>query len=118
MFSIPRRTVSAVAALAAVLALLGCGPGSAADEAPPSTPAQVLTAALGDGLSQGRELSTAAVAYARKWFTKPGAEPDLEPGGAVGAGAQEVAEKLQQPEIGQLLQRFDGKVDAALASAR
>ena len=77
----------------------------------------LLTAGLRDGLSQGRELSTAAVAYSRRWFTKPGQEPDLEPGGAVGAGAKKVAEVLDEPEISRLLDRFDGKVDAALASA-
>lgn len=71
---------------------------------------RLLTAALSDGLSQGRELSGAAVAYARR-LVRPGADPDLEPGGAVGAGAEQVAEVLERPEIARLLDTFDAKVD-------
>jgi hypothetical protein len=52
MRSTPRRAAAAVAALAAVLALPGCGSGSAADEATPTSPAQVLTAAL-RGIDEG-----------------------------------------------------------------
>lgn len=78
---------------------------------------RLLTAGLADGLSQGRGLSTAAVAYARRWFTKPDAEPSLAPEGAVGEGAQRVSEVLRRPEIAQLLDRFDARVDAALAPA-
>jgi hypothetical protein len=75
---------------------------------------RLLTAALGDGLSQGRDLTTAAVRYARHFGDKD-ADPDLDPAGPVGAGAQRVTEALEQPEVVQLLDRFDTEVDAALA---
>jgi hypothetical protein len=78
---------------------------------------RMLTAALADGLSQGRGLSSAAVAYTRRWFARPGTEPDLQPDGEVADGAQRVAEVLRRPEIAQLLERFDAQVDAALAAA-
>jgi hypothetical protein len=75
---------------------------------------RLLTAALSDGLSQGKELSGAAVAYARK-LVRPGSDPDLKPGGAVGAGAQQVAEVLDRPDVAELLGDFDARVDRALA---
>ncbi len=75
---------------------------------------RLLTAALGDGLSQGRDLTTAAVRYARRFGDK-NTDPDLDPAGPVGAGAQRVAEALEQPEVVQLLDRFDGQVDATLS---
>lgn len=75
---------------------------------------RLLTAALGDGLSQGRDLTVAAVRYARHFGDKD-ADPDLDPAGPVGAGAQQVTEALQRPEVVQLLGRFDSQVDAALA---
>ena len=79
---------------------------------------RVLIAGLSDGLSHGRGLSSAAVRYAERWFTKAGTEPDLQPGGEIAAGAQRVAEVLRRPEIVQLLERFDEQVDAALSAAR
>ena len=75
---------------------------------------RLLTAALGDGLSQGRDLTVAAVRYARHFGDKD-ADPDLDPAGPVGAGAQRVTEVLERPEVVQLLGRFDEQVDAALA---
>jgi hypothetical protein len=90
----------------------------AVDQAMDGMDLRMLTAALADGLSQGRGLSTAAVRYARRWFTKPGTEPDLLPGGEVSAGAQRVTEVLRRPEIAQLLDRFDAQVDAALPATR
>ena len=74
---------------------------------------RLLTAALGDGLSQGRGLTAAAVGYARRFGDKD-ADPDLNPAGPVGAGAQRVTEALERPEVARLLNRFDGQVDAAL----
>lgn len=74
---------------------------------------RLLTAALADGLSQGRGLTSAAVAYARRGFTTPDAEPGLEPTGAVAEGAQRVTEVLRKPEIARLLGDFDTRVDAA-----
>lgn len=76
---------------------------------------RLLTAALSDGLSEGRGLTAAAVAYARR-FVRRDAEPSLEPGGAVGEGAQRVTEVLRRPEIASLLDQFDTRVDAALTS--
>jgi hypothetical protein len=75
---------------------------------------RLLTAALGDGLSQGKDLTVAAVRYARK-FGDRDADPDLAPTGPVGAGARGVTEALERPEITQLLARFDARVDAALS---
>ena len=100
---------------AAALAAQATDIRRAVDKAMDGMDLRMLTAALADGLSQGRGLSTAAVRYARRWFTKPGAEADLQPGGEVGAGAQRVTEVLRRPEIAQLLDRFDDKVDTALA---
>ena len=89
----------------------------AVDQAMAGMDLRMLTAAIADGLSHGRGLSAAAVRYTRRWFVKPGADPDLEPGGEVGAGAERVAEVLRRPEIAQLLDRFDEQVDGALARA-
>ena len=75
---------------------------------------RLLTAGLSDGLSQGKELSGAAVAYARN-LIRPGRTP--EPDSTVRAGADKVTEVLDRPEIAQLLDRFDSRVDAALTRA-
>lgn len=75
---------------------------------------RLLTAALGDGLSQGRDLTTAAIRYARRFGDKD-TDPDLDPSGPVGAGAQRITEALERPEVVQLLDRFDNQVDAALS---
>jgi hypothetical protein len=77
---------------------------------------QLLRSALADVLSQGKGLTVAAVRYARRGFARKDAEPTLEPGGEVGAGAQQVTQVLRRPEIVRLMERFDEKVDAALAA--
>jgi hypothetical protein len=79
---------------------------------------QLLRSALADVLSQGKGLTVAAVRYARRGFGRKGAEPTLEPDGEVGAGAQQVSQVLHRPEIVRLMERFDEKVDAALAGSR
>lgn len=89
----------------------------AVDQAMDGMDLRMLTAALADGLSQGRGLSSAAVGYARRWFTRPGTEPDLQPGGEVTEGAQRVTEVLRRPEIARLLESFDRQVDTALTPA-
>src|SRR5829696_1996390 len=73
----------------------------AVDEAIDGMDLRLLIAALSDGLSQGKELAGAAVAYAGR-LIRPGAEPTLRPGGAVAAGAEKVAEVFDRPEIVQL----------------
>ena len=78
---------------------------------------RMLRSALADVLSQGKGLTVAAVKYARRGFGRRGAEPTLEPGGAVGEGAEQVSAVLRRPEIILLLDRFDQKVDAALATS-
>jgi hypothetical protein len=78
---------------------------------------QLLRSALADVLSQGKGLSVAAVHYARRGFARRDAEPSLEPDGEVGTGAQQVSQVLRRPEIVRLLERFDEKVDAALATS-
>jgi hypothetical protein len=75
---------------------------------------RLLTAALGDGLSQGHDLTVAAVRYARHFGDKD-ADPDLDPAGPVGAGARRITEALERPEVVQLLTRFDAQVDATLS---
>jgi hypothetical protein len=89
---------------------------TAVDQAIHNMDLRLLTAALADGLSQGRELTTAAVGYARKRFAKPDADTTAAPPAAVAEGAQQVAEILDRPEIAQLLDRFDTQVDTTLAA--
>jgi hypothetical protein len=88
----------------------------AVDDALREMDLRLLTAALGEGLSQGRELTSAAVSYARRWFARPDSDPDLQPDGAVGEGAQRVTEVLRRPDVARLLDQFDARVDATLAS--
>lgn len=90
---------------------------AAVEEALDGMDLRLLTAALADGLSQGRGLTAAAVAYARRSFTEPDTEPDTEPAGAVGDGARAVTEVLRRPEIARLLADFDARVDGALTRA-
>jgi hypothetical protein len=89
----------------------------AVDEAIRDMDLRLLTAALADGLSQGRELSSAAVSSARRWLSRPDPEPNPQPDGAVGESAQRVTEVLRQPEIARLLDDFDARVNAALTAA-
>jgi hypothetical protein len=86
----------------------------AVDAALASMDLRLLVAALGVGLSQGRDLTAAAVRYARR-FGDRDADPDLDPAGPVGEGAQRVTEVLEQPEVVQLLDRFDAQVDSELS---
>jgi hypothetical protein len=76
---------------------------------------RLLTGALADGLSQGKGLTRAAVGYARRGLGRDGTEPDLQPGGEVGEGAERVEEVLRRPEITRLMQEFDARFDARLA---
>jgi hypothetical protein len=89
----------------------------AVDEAIRDMDLRLLTAALADGLSQGRELSSAAVSAARRWLSRSDPEPSLQPDGAVDEGAQRVTEILRRPEITRLLDHFDARVNAALTAA-
>lgn len=77
---------------------------------------RVLTAALADGLSQGKGLTKQAVAYARR-LVRRGGEASLPAEGEVGAGAERVTEVLRRPEITRLLEDFDTRVDRALSAA-
>ena len=75
---------------------------------------RMLTAGLADGLSQGRGLTTAAVAFARRRVGRDDPDAVVEPDGPLAEGAERVTEVLRRPEISQLLERFDSQVDAAL----
>lgn len=77
---------------------------------------RVLTAALADGLSQGKDLTKQAVAYARRLIRR-GDEASLPVEGEVGAGAERVTEVLRRPEITRILEDFDARVDEALTPA-
>ena len=81
---------------------------------------RLFTAALADGLSQGRGLTAAAVRYARMTFAHDTHEgqaggPGLDPGGAVGEGVERVEEVLRRPEIARLIEEFDAAFDVELA---
>jgi hypothetical protein len=77
---------------------------------------RLFTGALSDGLSQGRGLTSAAVRYARKNFGDHDTDPGLNPGGAVGEGAEQVEAVLRRPEIARLIDEFDASFDAELAN--
>ena len=103
---------------------------------------RLLSGALADGLSQGKGLTSAAVAFARKTFGRDGfalldveadddkkddvdghqpeerEEASLNPGGAVGEGAAQVEEVLRRPEIARLLADFDAHVESSLPPRR
>lgn len=91
---------------------------TAFDQAVHGMDLRLFTGALADGLSQGRELTGAAVGYARKTFARgdkdQDAVPSLDPGGPVGAGAERVEEVMRRPEIARLLVEFDQAFDARL----
>ena len=76
---------------------------------------RLLTAALQDGLSQTRGLSTAAVTFARR-RARPDADPDadIQPDAPVAQSAERVTAVLRRPEVARLLEAFDVKVDALL----
>lgn len=75
---------------------------------------RVLTAALGDVLSQSRGLTTAAVAYARRRSRQPDPDAELAPEAPLAEGAERVTEVLRRPGTARLLERFDAEVDARL----
>ena len=89
----------------------------AVDEAIRDMDLRLLTAALADGLSQGRELTSAAVSSARRWLSRSATEPNPKADVAVGESAQRVTEVLRQPEIARLLDDFDARVNATLTAA-
>jgi hypothetical protein len=76
---------------------------------------QLLTAALADGLSNSRGLTTAAVGFARRRLPAGDPDADLDADGPLTEGADRVTEVLRRPEITSLLERFDGQVDDRLA---
>jgi hypothetical protein len=83
----------------------------------------LIAGALADALSQGRGLTTAAVAYARNLFTRAGELDDAEPDGRAGVpspdpamvqGVEEVERVWGSPEVARLLREFDARFDAEL----
>ncbi len=79
---------------------------------------RLLTAALADGLSRGRGLTTAAVAFLRRRLGDDGLERAVPADGALADGAAQVTEVLRRPEVSALLERFDAQVDERLAHRR
>ena len=88
----------------------------ALDEAVEGVDLRLLTAALGDVLSQSRGLTSAAVGFARRRFTSADPDAGLDPDGPMAEGAERVTEVLRRPEVAQLLDRVDAQVDARLAA--
>jgi hypothetical protein len=88
------------------------------DDAIANQDLRLLRGAVADGLSHGRSLTRAAVAYAREQFGKDDAKPGLKPGGEVEKGAREVEAALRRPDVVEELEKFDARVDAMLAPAR
>ncbi len=76
---------------------------------------RLLTAALADGLSRSRGLTTAAVAFVRERLRDDEPDADLPADGALAEGAANVTEVLRRPEIAILLEEFDAEVTARLA---
>ena len=87
---------------------------AAVDRAIDGMDLRLLTAALADGLSQGRGLTRSAVAFARRRTAADDPDTDgdteLAPDGPLAEGAERVTEVLRRPEI------FDREVDAALGT--
>jgi hypothetical protein len=79
---------------------------------------RLLTAALADGLSRSRGLTTDAVAFVRRRLSSDDAEAPVPADGALAEGAAQVTEVLRRPEITALLERFDAQVDERLAHRR
>ena len=88
----------------------------AVDEAIEGMDLRLLTAALADGLSRTRGLTTAAMAFVRRRSRTDEPDSDLPTDGALADGAAHVTEVLRRPEITSLLERFDAQVDERLAS--
>jgi hypothetical protein len=79
---------------------------------------RLLRGALADGLSQGRSLTRAAVAYARTQFAKDSEKPGMRPGGEVERSAEKVESVLRRPDVVEELEKFDARIDAVLATPR
>jgi hypothetical protein len=94
----------------------------AVDEAIAGMDLRLLTAALADGLSGTRGLTTAAVGLVRERFasSEPASPADAPPvdappvEGPLAEGTARVTEVLRRPEVSALLDRFDAQVDARL----
>ncbi len=86
----------------------------AVDEAIDGMDLQLLTAALTDGLSRSRGLTTAAVAFVRRRLATADPDADVPTDGPLAEGAAGVTEALRRPEVSALLDRFDAQVDARL----
>ncbi len=87
----------------------------AVDEALDGMDLQLFIAALADGLSNSRGLTTAAVAFVRQRLSTPDPDTGVVAYGALADGAARVTEVLRRPEISSLLERFDAQVDDRLA---
>ncbi|GLY14784.1 hypothetical protein LWF15_05385 [Kineosporia rhizophila] len=92
------------------------------DEALQGMDLRLLSAAIADGLSQGRKLTPAAVKFARNTFGKPEDEKvtdaELKPQGEVGESVERVEEALARPEIQVILERFDTEFDRELGKQK
>jgi hypothetical protein len=88
------------------------------DDAIENQDLRLLRGALADGLSQGRSLTRAAVAYARTQFAKDGSKPAMQPGGEVERSAREVESVLRRPDVVEELEKFDARIDALLGASR
>ncbi len=88
------------------------------DEAIEGMDLRLLTAALADGLSRSRGLTTDAVAFVRRRLGSDEVEAPVPADGALADGAAHVTEVLRRPEISSLLERFDAAVDERLSSGR
>lgn len=86
----------------------------AVDEAIEGMDLRLLTAALADGLSRSRGLTTAAVAFVQRRLGADEPDADLGADGPLAEGAAHVTEVLRRPEITSLLERFDAQVDERL----
>ncbi len=76
---------------------------------------RLLTAALADGLSRSRGLTTAAVGFVRARLSDTEPDAEVKADGALAEGAAQVTEVLRRPEISALLDSFDDAVAARLA---
>ena len=86
----------------------------AVDQAVEGLDLRLLRAALTDGLSGSRGLSTSAVALARRRLARDEPVEALEPDAVVADGAERVTQVLRRPEVRELLERFDARLDALL----
>ena len=74
---------------------------------------RLLAGALSDVLSQGKDLTGAAVGYARRRFGRNDAA--ARPDAPVEAGADRVQQVLRRPDVVRQLEEFDRRFDARLA---